>query len=96
MNNKFESLKDKLLFKMCSKPFIIFSELLPDGTELGRKDWIFQQDGTEIHTVIGVKNWFHTNKVLVLPWPVKRSDLNVCENVWVTLVYRFQACPTFE
>lgn len=53
---------------------LVESEILPYGKELSRENWIFQQIESAIHTAIGVKNLFPSNKILVLPWPDKRTD----------------------
>lgn len=61
---------------------ILQSGLIRDGSKMGGRGWIFQQDNAPIHTSASTRAWLATKKVRLLDWPARSPDLNPMENLW--------------
>ena len=54
------------------------TELLPTDPNYGGENWIYQQDGSSVHTASrDKKKWFDDDNVEVLPSSAKSLDLNI-------------------
>lgn len=60
---------------------ILKDNLLPYGTKIGGRGWIFQQDNASIHASTSTSEWCRRKNLRLLPWPSKSPDLNPIENL---------------
>ena len=70
---------------------VLRSKLIHQGSKLGGRGWIYQQDNAPIHTSRSTMNFLQTEGVRLLDWPSRSPDLNPMENAWAELsrrVYR--------
>ncbi len=48
-----------------------------------------------IHTAKIIKEWFRTNKIVIIDWPANFPDLNLIENIWRQLKNNIQNHKVF-
>lgn len=53
-------------------------------------EFTFQQDNARMHTSYHTRAWFASHpEVICMEWPVKSPDLNLIENVWAKMVWKW-------
>lgn len=55
---------------------ILQKSLLPHGSKIGGRGWIFQQDNASVHVSNSSMAWFERKRLRLLGWPAKSPDLN--------------------
>ena len=58
------------------------SMLLPFALDKYPNGYIFQQDNGPSHTTLYTQDFFTSECIDVLPWPLRSPDFNVIENCW--------------
>ena len=72
-------INSKTYITILSSYLVPFQHTVCELTERGA---IFQQDNAPIHIAKITKEWFKTNKIVIIDWPANSPDLNPIENIW--------------
>ena len=51
---------------------------------------IFRQDNTPEHTARSTQEYLHRSDVTCISWPAQRPNLNIIENIWLSLKRKLQ------
>jgi hypothetical protein len=79
----------KEIFDECLKPSVDLFVAGQSSTQ-PNLDWYFQHDNAPYHTAGSIKEYLLAEKIMMLPWPARCSDLNPIENLWSWVDHQLQ------